>query len=152
MGIPEGAQRVLSLARKKQLKTLIIFTQDLVELFGEAIVKEAVTNLDLCVFVGTNRNRTAQLSDIVLPSAVYAEKDGSFTNIDGRIQRIHAAFAPMGDAKTELQILSDLAVKLNLGISFTDAETLFADMGRTEAAFSGLTYLALGDVGAQLTT
>jgi len=151
LGIAEGAQTILDAAAKKQLKVVFVFTQDLVALFGEARLKEAVTDLDLFVFIGSNRNKTAEFADLVLPSAVYAEKDGTFTNFQGRVQRIHAALDPWGEAKPDWQILVELAARLGVSVTFPDAQAIFADLAKTEKAFAGLTYASIEDQGALLT-
>ena len=112
LGITEGAEALLDLAAKKALRVLFVFVQDLTELFGQARMQQAAQSLELLVFVGTNMNPTADLAHVVLPSAVYAEQDGTFTNVDGLVQRINAAFTPWGEAKAEWQIFSELSEKL----------------------------------------
>jgi predicted molibdopterin-dependent oxidoreductase YjgC len=127
-----------------------VFTQDLVELFGSARVQAAARQLELLVFVGTNENPTAAMAPLVLPGAVYAEKDGTFTNFEGRVQRIRAALGAWGEAKPEWQICSELAGWLGLKTSFIDAPSIFAELAMTERAFQGLSYQTLGDHGALL--
>lgn len=151
MGITEGAQAVIERANKRQLRALVVFTHDLVELFGEARLREAVTKLELFIYIGANDNRTAHLADLVLPSAVYAEKDGTLTNFQGRVQRIWAALDPLGGAKPEWQIVAELGKRLGIEVPFVDAPTIFTELARSERAFSGLTYQTIGDQGALIT-
>ena len=150
LGIAEGADVLLEKAIKKQLRVLFVFTQDLTELFGEARVKQAASALELLVFVGTNANKTAELAHLVLPSAVYAEKDGTFTNFQGRVQRIHAALNPWGESKPDWQFLLELAAKLGLGLTYPDAPAIFAELAKREPPFQGLSYQSIGDQGAML--
>ena len=131
-------------------RVLWVFTQDLVELFGQQRVQQAAQNLDLLVFQGTNQNPTAALAHVVLPSAVYAEKEGTFTNFQGRVQRIQAAFNPWAEAKPDLEILRELAGLLQLSVSWVDAPSIFSELASREKAFSGLTYQVIGDEGALL--
>jgi len=151
LGITEGADVLLKEIAAKRVRVLFAFAEDLVEVLSEARVKEAVTNLELFVFLGTNANRTVPLADLVLPIAVYAEQDGTFTNFEGRVQRIEAAFAPLGEARPEWQVLVDLSERLQLGVALTDAPSIFSEMAQREAAFRDLTYQALGEHGATLT-
>ena len=53
-----------------------------------------------------------EIADIVLPSTIHAEKDGTFTNLQGRVQRIHMAFPPKGSAVTDLEIFRRIGAKL----------------------------------------
>jgi NADH-quinone oxidoreductase subunit G len=151
LGLAEDATRLLEEAARGGLRALFVFTQDLAPLFGEERVQEAARRLELLVFVGPNANRTAEQAHVVLPSAVYAEKDGTFTNSQGRVQRIRAALEPWGEARPEWQILSALAAALALPVSFVDAPSLFAELAQREPAFRGLSYEAIGDQGALLT-
>ena len=53
-----------------------------------------------------------EVADIVLPSTIHAEKDGTFTNLQGRLQRIRQAYAPKGQAVTDLEIFRRIGAKL----------------------------------------
>lgn len=150
LGIMEGAEALLDLAAKKALRVLFVFVQDLAELFGPSRVQEAARQLELLVFVGTNRNPTADLAHIALPSAVYAEQDGTFTNFQGRVQRLNAALMPWGEAKPEWQIFAELAEKLNLDLAFVDPPMIFAELAKMEKPFQGLSYQLIGDQGQLL--
>ena len=54
---------------------------------------------------------TCELADVVLPAASFAEKDGTFTNMEGRAQKICKAIGPVGDAKPDWQIFTMLSEK-----------------------------------------
>ncbi len=150
LGIPEGSSALLEKAAKKQLQVLIVFAEDLVDLYGEARIKEATAQLELLVFVGSNMTQTAELAYVALPSAVYAEKSGTFTNFQGRVQRIFAALDPWGEAKPEWEIMSALAARLGLDVVYPDAATVFSQLAKQEAPFNGLTYDLIGEQGALL--
>ncbi len=150
IGLAEGAEALLEQAVKKQLKVLIVFTQDLVSLFGEAKVKEAVSQLELLAFIGTNHNATAATAHVVLPGASYAEKDGTFTNFEGRVQRIHQAVDPIGESKPEWQFLVELAGKAGVKVDFADVFSVFMELAQKEPSFKGLMYEAIGEQGSVL--
>ena len=150
LGIAEGADVLLEKAAKKQLKILLTFTQDLAAIFGESRVAEAAKSLELLVFIGTNASPTANLAHVVLPGAVYAEKDGTFTNFQGRVQRIHQAVDPLGEARPEWQILCELAAALELKMVFADAFSIFMELAQKESAFRGLMYQTIGEQGSLL--
>ena len=150
LGISEGAVTLLERAVRGEFRVLFVLTQDLTALFGESRVRQAAEHLDLLVFQGTNTNTTAEVAHLVLPSAVYAEKDGTFTNVQGRVQRIRPAFEPWGEARMDWAILADLAARAGVSVSYPDAPTIFSELAQTEPAFHGLSYERLGDHGALL--
>ena len=104
----------------------------------------------MSVFIGSNLNPTAQAATVTLPGAVYAEKDGTFTNFEGRTQRIHRAFEPFGQAMEEGEILGRLATAFDLGWGPRRAELVFADMVASEKEFKPLTWDGLQESGALL--
>ncbi len=114
-------------------------------------------NLRFLAYIGTNNNSASKAASIVIPGAVYAEKEGTFTNFEGRVQRFREAFAPLGDAKPEWQIACDLSAKLGIkpalsagGLEFQSAEAVFREIAKTVPPFEGLSYESLGNTGKQL--
>ena len=79
-------------------------------------MREALGKVDCVVFQGSWDQPTAALADIQLPAAVYAEKEGTFTNIQGRVQRFQAAVPPIGESLPDLDILSRLAAELGVSL------------------------------------
>ncbi len=150
LGISEGAQGLLERAAKKQLKLLWVFTQDLTQIFDAELVRQAAQNVELLVFQGTNTNPTSEWAHLVLPCAVYAEKDGTFTNFQGRVQRVNAVFAPMGEAKADWEILQTVSRSLKLDVTLSDAPAIFSLIAKEYPAFAGLTYDRVGEQGAML--
>ena len=99
-----------------------VFGHDLVALFGEARIRELADRVGLFIFSGTNENPTVPLAHCVLPSAAYVEKDGTFVNCDGRVQRTGKAFAPLGDSREDWRTLLELARMLDLGFEWDSPE------------------------------
>jgi predicted molibdopterin-dependent oxidoreductase YjgC len=102
------------------------------------------------VYSGTNENATASLAHWVLPTAAYVEKDGTFVNCHGRIQRIGRAFAPLKDSREDWRILLDLAARLGVPLDFRGPEQIFLELARTVEAFHGLSYKAISAQGINL--
>lgn len=99
------------------------------------------------IYIGTNQNAASQKANIVIPSAVYAEKDGTFTNFKGRVQRFWKAFEPVGEARAEWEIVNELAEKLGIDLKFESAEAIFDEIAKSIPAFSGMSYESLGKKG-----
>ncbi|MFW3172782.1 molybdopterin oxidoreductase family protein [Geodermatophilus sp. CPCC 206100] len=90
-------------------------------------------------------SETAELADVVLPSAMWAEEDGTMTNLEGRVIRRRRALDPPDGVRDDLRLLAELATRLGVGNGFSgDAETVFAELRRASAGgaadYSGITY------------
>ncbi|SEJ47779.1 formate dehydrogenase major subunit [Pseudomonas linyingensis] len=107
-------------------------------------VEHALRALDFLVVVELTMTETAKLADVVLPAASFAEKDGTFTNCERRVQRIRRAVNPPGEAWTDWQILGALAARMGyLGMIWADAEAIFDEMAALTPLFSAMSYPAL---------
>ena len=72
-----------------------------------------------------------EVADVLIPSAIHAEKDGTFTNLQGKVQRIHQAMAPKGQAQTDLEALRRVAARLfpnSSDFKSADALDVFAEL------------------------
>jgi NADH-quinone oxidoreductase subunit G len=133
-----------------RIRLLYIFQHDLARGYDLARVREALSKVDCVVFQGSWDQPTAALAHIQLPSAVYAEKEGTFTNVQGRVQRFHAAVPPIGQSLPDLEILARLASELGLAVSGASAEKVFGEIGKAIGAFAGMTWQTVGKSGQLL--
>ena len=108
--------------------------------------------MQLFVFSGTNENQTVPLAHWVLPSAAYVEKDGTFVNCHGRVQRLGRAFPPLKDSREDWRILLSLAGKLGLALDWKEPQEIFSGLAKTWPPFEGLSYEAIGKQGVDLAT
>ena len=88
----------------------------------------------------------------ILPAASFAERSGTFTNVDGRVQAFREGFPPRGRARNTVRILLELADRLGAGWPFRDERAVFEELSRTEAPFRGMTYESLGGQGQAVET
>ena len=100
-----------------KIEGILIFGQDLLSLLDPRRVEPALNNLKWTVFIGPNHNLTSEAASYVLPSAVYAEKSGTFTNFQGKVQKFNKAFEPLGQSLPEGEILKGLADRLGVKLS-----------------------------------
>jgi NADH-quinone oxidoreductase subunit G len=142
------AGQIIDEARAGNLAALWVFGHDLVELFGEDKVRELSDRVDLFVFSGTNENPTVPFAHWVLPTAAYVEKDGTFVNCHGLIQRIGRAFPPLEDSREDWRILLDLAGLLGLPLDWHQPREIFQGLTEALAPFAGLSYETIGAQGA----
>jgi len=150
LGLSFDAEAVLDRAARQEISMLYVCGPDLAQPYGAERARQALSSVELLVFQGSNVNATSQQAHLVLPSAVYAEKDGTFTNEQGRVQRIRRALAPLGEAKPDWQIFMELASAMNLFWEFSDAQAVFRSIASHEPAFKGLSEEVIGDHGAPL--
>ena len=148
---PEAGQ-IVDDALAGNLDALWVFGHDMVELFGEEKVRKLSEAVSLFVFSGTNENPTVPFARWVLPSAAYVEKDGTFVNCHGRVQRIGRAFPPLVDSREDWRFLLELARKLGLSLDWHNPEEIFQGLANTSAAFEGLSYASIGTQGVEMAT
>ena len=144
------ARQIVDEARAGNLDVLWVVGHDLVELFGEENVRELRERVGLFVFSGANENPTVSLAHWVLPSAAYVEKDGTFVNCRGRVQRIGRAFPPLQDSREDWHILLELAGKLGLPLDWREPREIFLGLAEAAPPFAGLSYETIGDQGVEV--
>lgn len=147
----EGDKDIKALAAAGTVKALVVFRQDLGGVFSAEELSELAKKLDLFVYIGTNGCATADAAHYLLPCCVHLERDGTFTNVDGWVQRFFRVVPALGgEAQPDWQIVNQLAGALGLDYRFRRCEDVFNQMAASQPEFSGLTYSAMGKQGASL--
>jgi predicted molibdopterin-dependent oxidoreductase YjgC len=143
---------MVTAARAGRIRCLWIFHHDLLDsaLAPEAEVLEALLRVETLVFQGTNANATSRHAQLVLPAAAYAERDGTYTNFEGRVQRFRKALEPLGRALPDWDILARVAQAVGAGPRPSRAEECFRDLAAAVPAFAGMSYRRLGDGGRMI--
>ena len=168
---------ILKGIKEGKIKALYVMEEDVVSFDEEW--EASVGNLDLLIVHATNENKTTALADIVFPASTFAEKNGTFVNFQGRVQRIRPAVATEEmdraldgmemsrwdkfgtefdrwmqghkyDSKPSWKIFVSLAQQLNLKMKFNMAEEIFSEIANSISAFKGLDYDEIGELGVQI--
>jgi len=92
---------------------------------------------------------TARYADVVLPGSSFAEKTGTFVNTERRIQLVHRAVDPPGQARGDLEILLELSNRLGLETTHQTAEDVMAEIATVTPSWRGVTYTRLEGAGLQ---
>jgi formate dehydrogenase major subunit len=130
-------------ARHGNFRGLLIFGEDPVVTDPDRNkVAQGMRAMDLLVVIELSMTETAKMADIILPAASFAEKQGTFTNCERRVQLIHQAVTPPGEAKVDWQILKELADKMGLPelMNWQTTEQVFDEMSQLTDSFSGMSY------------
>ena len=112
-------------------------------------VKKALEKTDFLVVQDIFLTETAQLADVVLPGISFAEKDGSYTNTERRIQRVRKAVPPPGEAKEDWQIICQLARRLGYEMDYQNAGEIMDEISQLTPIYGGISFLRLEGDGLQ---
>lgn len=113
-------------------------------------VEKGFERLDFVVCQDIFLTETArQYADVVLPSSCFAEKAGTFTNSERRVQRVRKSIDPPGNARTDLQILMDVAMQLGHDWGGDNPQKVWDEFAALSPKFSGIHYSRIEDVGLQ---
>ncbi len=117
-------------AREGRLKALFVMGENPVITDPDmSHTIEALKRLDFLVVQDIFLTETAQLADVVLPAACFAEKDGTFTNTERKVQRLRKAVNPPADARDDLSILVQLSARLGYPMPATAPDDILAEFG-----------------------
>lgn len=168
---------ILKGIKEGKIKALYVMEEDVAS-FNEEW-ESAIGNLDLLIVHAANENKTTALADIVFPASTFAEKNGTFVNFQGRVQRIRPAVATEEmdraldgmemsrwdkfgtefdrwmqghkyDSKPSWKIFTALSQLLGFKMKFNMAEEIFSEIANSNSAFKGLDYDVVGKHGSQL--
>jgi len=124
-------------------------------------VREALENLEFLVVQDIFLSETAELADVVLPGTSFAEKDGTNTNSERRVQRVRKAIEPIGESRPDWVILCDLfkRVEARLGTDrskgkfagwdYPNPAAILAEINALTPSYAGITWDRIEDVGIQ---
>jgi formate dehydrogenase alpha subunit len=112
-------------------------------------VEHALQALDLLVVQDIFPNETARMADVVLPGVSFAEKSGTFTNTERRVQRVRPALISPGEARQDWAILEDVANRLGAGWRYDGPSAIFDEMKSLTPSYAGMSYARLEGAGLQ---
>ncbi len=110
---------------------------------------KALEKLDFLVVQDIFMTETAELADVVLPASCFAEKDGTFTNTERRLQRVRKALNPPGKAKEDSWIIIELSKRMGYDMEYSLMPEVLQEIGRVWPAVAGITYSRLESQGLQ---
>jgi formate dehydrogenase major subunit/formate dehydrogenase alpha subunit len=102
--------------------------------------EKSISNLDFLVVQDIFLTETAMLADVVLPSACYAEKDGTFSNTERRVQRIRKAVDPPGESRSDWDIICEISSRMGYPMSYENSRAISEEIARVTPSYAGISY------------
>ena len=112
-------------------------------------IKKALEKVDFLVVQELFLTETAAYADVVLPGVSYAEKEGTFTNTERRIQRVRKAVEPVGEARNDIDIFCDVMTRMGYPCHYDSAAQVMSEIAYLTPSFGGVSHARL-DAGESL--
>ena len=137
---------ILEMLSPGKLKALYIMGENpLITAPDVGLSTEALKALEFLVVQDIFLTETAELADIVLPAASFAEKDGTFTNIERRVQRIRAAVSPPGEALPDWKIIAELSNRIGYTMDYDSPAQIMQEISRLTPIYAGISHERLDE-------
>lgn len=134
--------QMVKAASQGQLKALFVMGEDLVGNLPKK-AKEALAQLEFVVVQELFPTSTTEIAHVILPGAGFLEKEGTYTNLERRIQRIRAACCPPGGAKADCWIISSLLNKVAGTPHYDSAADVMVEISQVIPEMKGVSYSGL---------
>lgn len=102
--------------------------------------EKAFNNLEFIVVQDIFLTETAQIADVVLPSFCFAEKDGTFSNTERRVQRVRKAVEAPGFAREDWKITCEIATRMGTPMHYQSADEIFEEIRAVTPSYAGITW------------
>ncbi len=124
-----SALEMMEQAQAGKLKGMLVVGENPATSFPRpSLVKKALDSLEFLVVADIFLNETAKLADVVLPSASFAEKEGSFTNFEGRTQPARKAIEPIGECQPDWKIILQLSDKMGQPMPYSSPQEVRSEI------------------------
>jgi len=143
-----GARGILEGLAAGDLKALVMVGADPVrDVPNGALAAEALDNAEFVVALDLFLTDSSSRADVVLPAEAFAEKEGTTTNLEGRVQKVARVVAGPGQTQPDWSILEEIAFRLGASMGFRSAESVAVEIAEVAPAYAGVTWsaLAFGD-------
>jgi formate dehydrogenase alpha subunit len=112
-------------------------------------VEKALKALDFLLVIDIFQTPTSDLSYVVLPGASFAEKDGTFSNTERRVQMIRKAIEPPGEAKPDWRIIQEISNLFGYAMDYESPRAIMEEIAKLTPSYAGITYDRLQGDGLQ---
>lgn len=134
----------------KELRALYVLGEDPVVTDANANhVRKGLESLDFLVVQDIFMSETAKLADVILPGASFAEKTGTFTSTERRVQMVNKAIAPLGNAKADWQIICELGNRMGYPFDYASPAEVMKEVASLSPHYAGVSHERLAKESLQ---
>ncbi|HEY5709412.1 MAG TPA: NADH-quinone oxidoreductase subunit NuoG, partial [Solirubrobacterales bacterium] len=145
-----GTEEIRAALESRELKTLLLFGVDPLRDFPDTQAwKNALAKADHIVCFSTFENATTAMADVVFPLETHAEKDGTVTHPDGRLQRVRPSASRPGDIRPNWGVLAELSLALGHDTGIASQPSAFAALAEAVPFYAGITDADIGGRGVR---
>lgn len=145
-----STEKMLRAAREGTIRGMYIAGNNIaLSSFDKNYTMEALKSLDFLVVQDIFMNETAEMAHVVLPAASFAEKEGTFTNTDRRIQRIRKAIGHLGQARSDWEIIAELSTMIGYPMHYESPGQIMEEIATLVPLYGGISYDRLEKGGLQ---
>ncbi len=131
-----------------KVKALYVFGEDpFINLPNLERLKNGLHQLEFLVVQDLFTTHIGSYAHVILPGVSFAEKDGTFTSMERRIQRVRKAIAPIGDSRPDWKILSDLSTKMGYPMGYRNPAEIMEEIASLVPIYAGVNYAGLEKEG-----
>lgn len=133
-----------------KIKALYIFGEDpFITLPNLERLKNGLHQLEFLVVQDLFMTHIGSYAQVILPGVSFAEKDGTFTNMERRVQRVRKAISPVGDSRPDWKILCDLSTKMGYSMDYESPGAIMEEIGSLVPIYANVRYSDLEKGGIQ---
>ena len=133
-----------------EIKALYIFGEDpLIALPNLERLKSGLHHLEFLVVQDCFMTHIGSYAQVILPGVSFAEKDGTFTNMERRIQRVRKAISPVGDSRPDWKIFRDLSTAMGYPMRYESPAEIMEEIASVAPIYAGVNYSNLENGGIQ---
>jgi predicted molibdopterin-dependent oxidoreductase YjgC len=138
LGMHTGrTQEILEGCRDGRIKALWLLQCDPFELWHDReLVQAAIENVEFLVVQDTNRTESLEYASVVLPTAAFSERSGTYTNCEGTVQGLAPIIAPRGDSKPAWKVFAELLMRASPGVPMFNVREVYREIQSEVPAFA----------------
>jgi formate dehydrogenase alpha subunit len=153
-----NAIEIINAVKEGNVKGLYVLGDNLLQRFPDKSsteislvqgISEILKSLDLLIVQDIFMNETTKLADVVFPASSFAEKDGTYTNTDRRVQMVKKAIKPVGQSMPDCRIIADLSTKMGHPMNYDSPKEIMEEIAQLTPVYGGINYSRLEKEGLQ---
>ncbi|MCI0531499.1 MAG: NADH-quinone oxidoreductase subunit NuoG [candidate division Zixibacteria bacterium] len=142
---------ILEAVERGEVRGLYVMQEDLIENFPDrAFVQRALSKLEFLCVQTTFPDEMTKLAHLVLPGTSFAEKDGTYTSVERRVQKAQTSIPSVGNSRPDWRILSELSLWMQGPFRYNSAQEITDEIARLLPDYSGAEFLKLGLSGKRI--